>query len=176
MATKITKGSKKMARTITTTKIDGHDARVINVSKKIETPTGAKVERKATVNLRTFADLNELLSVYTNPADVLYFAQMGLATRARAIANAQLTLGGLDKDGKALLRMFREFVDSQVNVMDLPREEAVKLALSRPKFASLESTLQALNSSEASIYDYVSQNVPVPSDDDEADDNEETEG
>lgn len=164
---------KKMARTITTTKINGHDARVINVSKKIETPTGKKIERKAVVNLRTFGDFNELLAAY-QPEQVLYFAQMGLATRARAIANGQLTMGGLDAAGKALLKMFREFVQSQVEVMDLSKEDAVKLALTRPKFASLESTLTALEDEESTVYDYVTSAVPVPGDDESDEDEDDS--
>lgn len=161
-----------MARTASTTVIDGKPVRIINVSKKLETPTGSKIERKAVVNVLTFNSIEELSAVYS-PTEVLAFASSGIATRARAIANGQLMSGSLDDEGKKLLKSFRESLATVTDpdIMGMSKADGVKFLLAKDKFKNLEDTLKQLETTEALAIDFVSAPVPVAgdNDDDEAD-------
>ncbi len=163
------KRGKKMARTVSTVDINGVKARVINVSKKLETPTGRKIERKATVQVRVFDSYESLLEAYGADA-VFTMAQSGIGFRARQIANNALMSAGLDKDGRALLKSFRTHLDTLVNIMDIPKDEAVKTLLAKDNYKSLESTLASLEKDEPTVFDYTATPVPLPTDDDEAED------
>lgn len=163
-------------RTVSIIDVNGVKARVINVSKKIKTPTGAEVVRKAIVNLREFADFKDLADVY-EPDQIFAFAKAGLIARARAIANGKVMNGGLDADGRALLRMFNETLTNFMEVMDLSKEDAIAKLMAPTKngkdskFKVLEDTIKALDTTEPTLLDYVTVTVPVPGDDDE-DENE----
>lgn len=170
-----------MARTASTTVITdangvARPVRIINVSKKLETPTGSKIERKAVVNVLTFNTLGDLQGVYSE-SELLAFAQSGIATRARAIANGQLMSGSLDDEGKKLLKSFRESLATVTDpdIMGMSKADGVKFLLAKDKFKNLEDTLKQLETTEALAIDFVSAPVPVAGDNDDDADNDEGE-
>ena len=145
-------------------------ARLININKKLQTPTGKEVVRKALIQVRQFDDFEDMNSVYMAD-EIAKFAQIGMLYRARVIGNNQLVSGSMSDETKALMKTFRQSMDTLVNIMDIPKEDALKTLLSKPTFAKLEDTIKALESAGDLAIDYVSAPVPLPSegeDDDEA--------
>lgn len=132
------------------------------VTKKIELPNGAKVERKATFSTPRFSNNEEMLEALDGQAYL--WASHGLAEQARRVANGRL-LGGSGGDPvlKKALRQFKIDVESISDIMDLDKAKATQLVLGKPKNEAVRQHFANIASGEAElVLDFSSGHVPAP--------------
>ncbi len=132
-----------------------------DISKKIETLTGAKITRKGIMSLQIPESFDDARSILGD--DMWKWARHGYTNHAKVVAGNSLLSAGGDTETKKLIRAFGDAHKTMVEVMEMTPDAATTFLLGKEKFASLQDYMDSLAKGDVvAAIDYVGEPVPTP--------------
>lgn len=131
---------------------------VKQMKRKVKTLTGDEITRQATLKYNIPESDEDVKALYGE--HLANWAAYGYASYARLIATMRLSGSVGDKK---LVRQFRESVRTLVDVMEIAKDEAVALLLSKSQFAKLATVIAEMKAgSQVAVFDFTIDELPVP--------------